>query len=170
MEFRDLSLARYSLRKMSDRPIEEEKLDLILKAAQSAPTAKNLQPQKVFILKSKESIEKALECTPCNFGAPIIFVIGYDSNISWHRSVDGKDHGDIDATIAVTQMMLQAAELGLNTTFVGMFDEKLMHEKFPEMANINITAMLPIGYPREDAHPAKLHLDRKPIEEIVKVL
>ena len=37
MNFNELALARYSLRKFDSRPIEEEKLRLLLQAAQSAP-------------------------------------------------------------------------------------------------------------------------------------
>ena len=45
MEFLQLSEARYSLRKFSDRPVEAEKLAAILEAGRNAPTAHNLQPQ-----------------------------------------------------------------------------------------------------------------------------
>ena len=48
MNFKDLTAQRYSLRKFSDRPVEDEKLQLILEAAQSAPTAHNLQPQRIL--------------------------------------------------------------------------------------------------------------------------
>ena len=47
MDFQALAAQRYSLRKYSDRPVEDEKLQLILQAAQSAPTAHNLQPQRI---------------------------------------------------------------------------------------------------------------------------
>lgn len=31
-------------------------------------------------------------------------------------------------------------------------------------------ALLPLGYPAEGAHPARLHTDRKPMEQLVKYL
>ena len=49
MEFLQLSEARYSLRKFSDRPVEAEKLAAILEAGRNAPTAHNLQPQRIVI-------------------------------------------------------------------------------------------------------------------------
>lgn len=73
-------------------------------------------------------------------------------------------------TIAVTQMMLQAADLGLGTTYVGMFDPEKLTAAFPEMAGLVPIAMLPLGYPAEGAHPARLHTDRKPMEQLVKYL
>ena len=39
MDFEKLSAARYSLRKFDARPVEQEKLDLILESGRNAPTA-----------------------------------------------------------------------------------------------------------------------------------
>ncbi len=47
-DFLDLACERYSVRKYSDKEIEEEKLEKILKAAQVAPTGNNFQPQGVL--------------------------------------------------------------------------------------------------------------------------
>ena len=121
MDFEKLSAERYSLRKFDTRPVEQEKLDLILEAGRNAPTAHNKQPQRIFVFRSPEALEKADACMDCHFHAPVVIGVGYDPKESWHREHDGKDHGEIDAAIAVTQMMLQAADLGLGTTYVGMF-------------------------------------------------
>lgn len=67
-------------------------------------------------------------------------------------------------------MMLQAADLGLGTTYVGMFDPEKLTAAFPEMAGLVPIAMLPLGYPAEGAHPARLHTDRQPMEQLVKYL
>ena len=100
----------------------------------------------------------------------MILVVAYDGTSSWKRETDGKDHGEIDAAIAVTQIMLQAADLGLGTTYVGMFEPDKLLAAFPEMAGTVPIAMLPLGYPAEGAHPARLHTDRKPLEELVAYL
>ena len=67
-------------------------------------------------------------------------------------------------------MMLQASDLGLGTTYVGMFEPEKLLTAFPEMAGTTPIALLPLGYPAEGAHPARLHGDRKPMEELVKYL
>ena len=170
MDFQSLSAARYSLRKFSSQPVEQEKLDLILEAARSAPTAHNNQPQRVFVLRSPEALEKADACTAAHFHPPVILVVAYDPSVSWKRETDGKDHGEIDATIVATQMMLQAADLGLGTTYVGKFEPEKLLAAFPEMKGTTPIALLPLGYPAEGAHPARLHTDRKPMEELVKYL
>ena len=170
MDFEKLSAERYSLRKFSDRPIEQEKLDAVLEAGRNAPTAHNLQPQRIFVLRSPEALEKADGCTGCHFHPPVMLVVAYDPAVSWHREGDGKDHGEIDAAIAATQMMLAAADLGLGTTYVGMFEPEKLLAAFPEMAGLCPIAMLPLGYPAEGAHPSRLHADRKPVEELVRYL
>ena len=49
MSFLKLAAERFSVRSFSDKPVEPEKIDLILKAAQLAPTAVNYQPQMIYI-------------------------------------------------------------------------------------------------------------------------
>ena len=170
MDFAALSAARYSLRKFSSQPVEQEKLNLILEAGRNAPTAHNNQPQRIFVLQSPEALEKADACTASHFHPPVILVVAYDPETAWHRETDGKNHGEIDAAIAATQMMLQAADLGLGTTYVGMFEPDKLLAAFPEMAGTLPIAMLPLGYPAEGARPARLHTDRKPLEELVSYL
>ena len=171
MNFAELSAARYSLRKFSDRPIEPEKLKLVLEAARSAPTAHNLQPQRILVLESPEARERAHRCTPFKFGEPVLLVVACDEAASWHRECDNKAHGQIDAAIAVTQMMLQAADIGLGTTYIGVFDPEALKAEFPaELAGLTPIALLPIGYPAEGAHPSRLHADRKPLTELVRYL
>lgn len=170
MDFAQLSQARYSLRKFSDRPVEPEKLEAVLEAGRNAPTAHNLQPQRIFVLQTPEALEKADACTAAHFHPPVMLVVAYDPKVAWKRETDGKDHGEIDAAIAAAQMMLQAADLGLGTTYVGMFEPDKVLAAFPEMAGTVPIALLPLGYPAEGAHPARLHTDRRPIGELVQYL
>ena len=48
MNFAQLCEQRYSVRKYDSKPIEAEKLEMILNAGRLAPTAKNLQPQRIL--------------------------------------------------------------------------------------------------------------------------
>ena len=65
MEFEKVVEARYSTTKFDGRPLEKEKLEKILKVASLAPTACNLQPQKIFVLESSEAQAKMDQMTPC---------------------------------------------------------------------------------------------------------
>ena len=170
MDFAKLSAERYSLRKYSDRPVEAEKMALILESGRNAPTAHNFQPQRIFVLQSPEALEKADGCMGSHFHPPVILAVACDLEEAWKRETDGKNHGEIDAAIAATQMMLQAADLGLGTTYVGMFEPEKLWAAFPEMQGTMPVAMLTLGYPAEGAHPSRLHASRKPLEELVKYL
>ena len=119
--------------------MEDEKLQLILQAAQSAPTAHNLQPQRIFVLRSAQALEKADACMDSHFHPPVILAVTYDAQCAWTREGDGKNHGEIDAALCAMQMMLQAAELGLGTTYVGMFSPEKLLASFPEMATSSNT-------------------------------
>jgi nitroreductase len=122
VSFIDLARERFSLRSFAKKPVEKEKLDLILKAAQLAPTACNNQPQKIIVVDDAQAFEKIKQCTRCHFDAPVVLVVCYDSRISWKRGYDGKDSGDIDAAILVTHMTLQAADIVLGSVIVQNFN------------------------------------------------
>ena len=171
MDFAKLAAERYSLRKFSDRPVEAgEALRRAGGRPQCPPLPITSSPSASFVLQSSEALEKVDGCTGAHFHPPVMLLVAYDPEAAWKREDDGKNHGEIDAAIAVTQMMLQAADLGLGTTYVGMFDPEKLHAAFPELAGLTPIALLPMGYPAEGAHPSRLHTDRKPLEELVRYL
>lgn len=167
MDFLDLAKQRYSCRMFSNKAVEKEKLELILEAGRLAPTGRNFQPQRILVLTEKEEREKISECTAYGWGAPVIMIVCYDKDVSWKRKQDGAEGGEVDASIVTTHMMLEIQNLGLGTTWVGSFSPEKLKEVYKFPANLEPVAILPIGYPSEDAHPSDLHAQRNSIEEIV---
>lgn len=167
MDFLELAKERYSCRSFSDKPVEKEKLDLILEAGRVAPTARNLQPQKILVLTDKSELDKLSECTRFGWNAPVIMIICYDKSNVYKRKYDDLDFGFIDASIVTTQMMLEIQNLGLGTTWIGAFDPSKVRNVYNIPNNYEIVSILPVGYPSNDAQPSDFHLDRKPIEETV---
>lgn len=168
--FLRLAKDRFSCRKFSDRPVEDEKIQAILEAGIVSPTAHNMQPEKIWVLKSEEALAKARACTQCHFGAPLIFALGYKKEDGWVRPSDQRPFADVDAAIVGTQMMLEIHDLGLRTTWVGFFDAPKLHEQFPQMDGYEMIALFPTGYAAEGAHPSHMHNDRKDKSELVEVL
>ena len=150
MEFSTLIWQRCSVRKYKDKPVEREKLEKILDAAKAAPTAVNFQPQRIFVLQSKEARQKLRGCMRFDFGEPLTIIVCYDRRESWKRGYDGKEFGDIDAAIVATHMMLQAQELGLSSVWIGSFDPKKVCEAFALPKDIVPSVILPIGYEAEE--------------------
>jgi len=56
MDFFRLAEERFSIRSFTDRPVEKESIEAILRAGQVAPTACNLQPQKILVIQSDEAL------------------------------------------------------------------------------------------------------------------
>ena len=58
MELLEIAKKRHSVRKYTKKEIEQEKLNKILEAAHVAPTAANMQPVRLLVVKSKDGLEK----------------------------------------------------------------------------------------------------------------
>ena len=158
MTFQELSHARYSVRSFKDMPSEKETLDLILEAGRVAPTACNYQPQKIYVAKSEEARKKLASVCRCTFGAPVILVVCYDRSRDWKNKLQpGYESGETDAAIVCTHMMLQAFELGVGSCWVGYFNADTVAEALGLPENITVSALLPMGYPAENAAPLALH-------------
>src|SRR5699024_6516127 len=111
MEFLHLAEDRYSVRSFSDHPVEQEKIDQILKVGQFAPTAVNYQPQKIYVLKSKEALQKIRSLTRFVYDAPVVLMLCADQTKVWKSPVEkGYDTGEMDVSIVCTYMMLEAWE------------------------------------------------------------
>ena len=52
--FMDLARQRYAVREYAQTPVEQAKLDSILEAGRLAPTAKNVQPQHIYVLQTPQ--------------------------------------------------------------------------------------------------------------------
>ena len=76
MDFLTLSKERYSCRAMSDKKVEQEKIEKILEAAKLAPTAVNKQPFHIWFTDKEEDIEKIKQTTKMTFEASLFFVVG----------------------------------------------------------------------------------------------
>ena len=165
--FFELAKARYSVRNFKQEPIEPDVLTKLLEYGRIAPTACNNQPQRIKVITAASDLAKIDECTPCRFGAPAVLLVCYDKNVCWKRTFDGASSGEGDASIVTDHLMLAACELGLGSCWVMYFDPAKTVELFSLPENIVPAAMLPIGYPSEDAAPSDRHDSRFAIDKIL---
>ena len=171
MSFAKLAKERYSVRSFQDRPIAEEELNQILETGRLAPTAHNYQPQRVFVARRPEVLEKLKTVCRCTFGAPTILVVGYDSTRDRKSKFNpGFSFGETDAAIVCTHMMLQAADLGIGCCWVGLFNRKEINRVLGLPEEVVVTALLPMGYPAEDAEPLHLHYEYRDRAETIEEL
>lgn len=167
MDFVELAKRRCSVRSYQEKPVEQEKLEKILEAGRVAPTACNLQPQRILVVRTKEGIDK-LKKVGNVFNAPLYLVICADHSRTWKRAFDGKDSADIDVSIVTTQMMLEAADIGLASIWIGSFKPDVMRAEFSIPKGLEPVNLLGIGYPEGEVKSPERHdADRKPLAETV---
>ncbi len=164
-DFLELMEERYSVRSYSDRPVEDEKLQRILRAGQVAPTGCNRRPQRFYVLRSEEGLKKAANVTRYTFHAPLMILICSDTDRA-ATMPDGQNLGTVDATIAITHMMLEAWEMGVGSCWVRGFDRNDVYKEFDLPKHIQPEGFLTLGYPSERSHPSHLHTEMPPIEEM----
>lgn len=155
---------RFSVRKFQDRPVEQEKIDILLEAARLAPSASNKQTWHFVIIRNAEKRTQLTDiCRGQKFvaEAPITIAICI-TNLDYVMTC-GQTAPIIDGALAGEHIVLQAAEMGLGTCWIGAF----YHDKMAKLINLpkdyQIVGLLPIGYPAVEKGSRNL----KAIEEIV---
>lgn len=172
MNFMELASQRYSVRSFSKKPVEQEKIDLILKSAQLAPTAVNYQPQMIYVLKSEAAMNKINRLCRCIYGAPMVFLICSDERRTWKSQTEkGYSTGEMDCSIVCTHMMFEAWEQGLGSVWVRLFDVNAVAKAFDLPAYMKPVCLLPVGYATDDCVPyAPWHDVYRDISDFTEVL
>ncbi|MDD3531857.1 MAG: nitroreductase family protein [Candidatus Shapirobacteria bacterium] len=148
---------RRSVRAYQDRPVEEEKIEAILKAAQFAPSANHKNPWRFWVVRNKEVLNQLSQATPWGSfiaQAPLAIVVCADEALSreWLE----------DAAISGAHIYLEAVNQGLGTCWVQNRDSKTNRGESSEAYiknildipdNFRVIATFPIGYPAEKKPP-----------------
>ena len=169
-DFLDLAESRFALRQFSNKTIEQEKIDKLLRVAQIVPTAENKQPQKIYIITKDEDRKKLKTVTKYTFNAPMFFLVCCDKNIAWKHKTEDYISTEIDGSIVTTHITLEAHDLGLGSVIVRSFETQKLKDLFKIPENMIPIALLPLGYPQEGAKPSKLHFQKKDVKEMVEYL
>ena len=170
MEFTKLVSERYSCKKFDGRPVEDAALAEILNAGRLAPTAKNLQEQRIYVARTPEALAKIDEITPCRYGAGTVLVVAFDSANVFTYPGGARDSGVEDATIVATHMILAAKNAGVDSCWLNRFDPAEARRILGLPENEEVLMLMDLGYPAEGAAPLPNHTSRKPLEETVAYL
>jgi nitroreductase len=167
MDFQELIRKRYSVRAYKPDPVEHEKLARILEAARLAPTAANRQPFRVIVItaKGREAELRKIYGREWFTQAPLILAVCAVPGESWVRTYDGWNAAEVDATIAMTHIVLAAAEEGLGTCWIAAFNPRAAREVLSLPPEVVPSAFTPLGYPADTASPKK----RRPLSELLTV-
>ena len=159
---------RRSTRKFSNKPVETTKVDKIIAAADTAPTAGNYQGFEIFYVKSPE--KKKLLVEACNnqpyVNSPVVLVFCKNPSRVKFDFPDYilKKFAIQDATLAAGYSQLAAQALGLSSIWIGMFDE----QKVMDVIGTDLipSSVLCIGYPEQTKFPKP----RRNLKDLVHVV
>jgi len=174
MGFLELAQKRHSLRHYAPTPVPREKIDRCLEAARLAPSACNSQPWSFIVIDDKETIATCADQVFSGIysmnsfvknAAALIVVITERSKYSATLGgyLRGTQYSLIDIGIACEHLVLQAAEEGVGTCWIGWFNEKRMKKLLGLPRSSKIDVIISMGYPVEEKQIIK---NRKPLDEV----
>ena len=166
MEFEQVIRDRFAARKYTTQSIEPEKLNAVLEAWRLAPTAKNIQPIKIYIVKSEEWLTKIDKASPCRYWAPTVLLVCGDKEAAFE--FNGHSTYEVDASIVATHMMLEATNQCLGNIWIDLFDRDVIREEFDIPENLQPVCLLLMGYQTENCPMNPMHNQRKNLSEIVE--
>ena len=141
---------RVSIRRYEERPVEEEKLEALLRAAMAAPSAGNQQPWEFYVIRDRELLEKLSKVSPyagCTAKAPAAIVSAYREKL-WAPA-----YAQIDMSIAMENLWLSCSEQGLGGVWLGIAPVEERMRAVEEIVGIpegqRAFAIFPLGYPAE---------------------
>jgi len=166
MDFYEVIDKRKSVRKYLPDEIPAESLERILSAVELAPSAKNLQPYNIVLVRDKEKI-KRLAASTRNMTfmeeAPLVAVMVADPASAYTHLGGNESSFWVDAAIAMEHLVLAATNEGLATCWIGAFRENEAREVLKVPQERRIVGMTPIGFPAEMP-------ERKPRKAIKELL
>ncbi len=163
----DVMEKRYSVRGYLDKEVEDDKLQKVLRAAQIAPTGVNAQAFKIYVIDTKKHIEELKTIGKWDWftEAPYIIAIVAEPEKAWVRW-DGKNIAEIDATIVMDHIILEATELGLGTCYIAAFNKEPLSEMLGLSEEQVPVLLTPLGYPNAEPRGT----DRKSLDELVEYI
>ncbi len=150
-------MTRTSIRQFKAQPVEQDKVDILLKAAMAAPTALNLQPWHFIVINDKETIALLSGKQPTS--APLMIAVCGDTDKTMLPDGSTKlpDFWVEDVSAATENLLLAAHALGLGAVWTGVYPAM---DRTAEVANVlncpqNIVplAVVRVGYPDESPEP-----------------
>lgn len=175
MELSKVIETRRSVREYINKPVEVEKLREIIKFAGLAPSWKNSQVSRYYVVTSEEKLAQVkLALSPYNqknmTDAPALIVTSIVLNRSGYEKDGtptnelGNGWGFYDCGLQSMNLLLKATELGLSTLVMGIRD----NEKIKELLDIPdteaVVSVIGVGY--SEAEP--LMPKRKEVDDIAK--
>lgn len=154
MTFFETIKNRHSIRSYIQKEVEDWKIEQILAAANSAPSAGNLQAYDIFIVRNKVKKQELAQVAGGQYfisEAPLVLIFcSVSSRSSSKYGLRGAELYCIqDATIAAAYGQLAATALGVASAWVGAFDEQGVIHVLDLKSEFRPIIIMPLGYSDE---------------------
>lgn len=168
MNFNELAAKRTCSRGYLSKSVPNELILQLLKAAQSAPSAGNIQPWHFYIITDNtfiKSMYKTVYSSPWIYSAPVLIAVCTDEKLCGHRY---GNRGESlyclqDAAAAIQNILLCAEDLDLGACWIGDFNENNCISALNLPKNHRPVALITIGYTENRSKKPR----RKPLSEVV---
>lgn len=160
---------RRSIRKYEDKPISDEQVNELLRAAMYAPSAGNEQPWHFVVIKDRSILDEIPTYHPHTQmlkEAPLAIVPCCDTGNLKYEGVFWIQ----DMAAAIQNILLQGESMGLGTCWCGVYARQELVEKVSETLglpeHIIPVAIIAVGYPKEKREvrerykPERVHYDK----------
>jgi len=172
--FLELCQQRRSYRKYTSQPVEQEKIDYILKCALMSPSGKRLNPWEFYVIEESvnrgtgESVIRKLSAAR-TYGSQMFdtamaaIVVALDSSLT--------DTWQSDGAIAAQNILLAAADEGLGACWCQIYQREGAEQMVKELCgipdNLTVLCVISLGYKDEERKP--YDLEKLKYEKIHKV-
>ena len=154
MDIFDVIKGRRSVRSFTEKPVPEDLLEKVLESATYAPSAGNIQPWEIILVKEERTKRRLAEAALRQYfiaEAPVVIVVCANQGMS--ERVYGYRGSTLyciqDTAAAIQNMLLTAYALGLGACWVGAFKEDLVRDVLKIPSGVRPVAIIPIGWPAE---------------------
>ncbi|MGN0479365.1 MAG: nitroreductase family protein [Hominenteromicrobium sp.] len=161
----DVIFKRTSVRAYTQQPVEDDKLELLLRAGMAAPSAGNQQPWEFYLVKNKAVLQALAQCSSyakCVQHAAAAIIPCYRTTGLRHAA-----YAEIDLSAATENILLEAETLGLGAVWLGIAPLRERMDAVRALLGAPDTlepfAIVSLGYPLTSAgqedrfDPARIH-------------
>ncbi len=170
-------LNRRSIRKFQDVPVEPEKINAILEAANWAPSGNNMQPARFIVVRDRDTryaLSQADNNQVWMITAPVIIVAVADlmarvAPENTYKVDEQSPEWEVkriirDTAMATGYLLLEVENQGLGACWTGFFSQEDVRPILNLPDDKFVIAIIPVGYPAESPNPRP----RKSLNEIVR--
>lgn len=151
MEIIEGIFTRRSIRKYKDKKIPDEQVNILIKAAMHAPSARNQQPWHFVVVTERDILEKITKVHPYAkmlAEAQLAILVCGDETLELSQG-----YWVIDCSAATENILLAAHGIGLGAVWLGLHPreerKQAIRDLFKLPENIQPLSLISIGYPDE---------------------